>query len=95
VASGDGSCRSNDSFRLLVTHAVNNERGVICFSGSCSEIDREKAFERTGWRPDGPRPIARQPGQTSLAFPVHSTLEPPRIDETCDVLRDVMRAAVA
>jgi dTDP-4-amino-4,6-dideoxygalactose transaminase len=80
---------------MLVTHAVNNERGVPCFSGSCSEIDLEKAFARTGWRPEGPRPITRQPGETSLAFLVHPTLEPPHIDETRDVLRDVMRPAVA
>jgi dTDP-4-amino-4,6-dideoxygalactose transaminase len=80
---------------MLVTHAVNNERGVPCFSGSYSEIDLEKAFERTAWRPDWPRPIARQPGEASLAFLVHPTLEPQHIDETCDVLRDAMRAAVA
>lgn len=68
--------------------------GVPCYSGSCSEIYLEKAFDGTGWRPAKRLPIARELGETSLMFLVHPTLEPRHIDKTCSVLRDVMREAV-
>jgi dTDP-4-amino-4,6-dideoxygalactose transaminase len=75
--------------------AETNERGVPCYSGSCSEIYVERAFDGTGWRPAVPLPVARELGDTSLAFLVHPTLEPRHIDQTCAVLGEVMRMAVA
>ena len=48
--------------------------GVPCFSGSCSEVYLEKAFDGTGWRPEKPMPVARELGETSLMFLVHPTL---------------------
>jgi dTDP-4-amino-4,6-dideoxygalactose transaminase len=42
--------------------------GVPCFSGSCSEIYREKAFVDAGFVPPAPLPTARLLGETSLAF---------------------------
>ena len=33
-------------------------RGVPCFSGSCSEVYLEKAFDHTGWRPENRLPAA-------------------------------------
>ncbi len=71
-----------------------NNRGVPCYSGSCSEIYLERAFEGTGWRPASPLPVARELGETSLVFLVHPTLEPRHIDQTCEVLGQVMREAV-
>ncbi|SDJ09468.1 DegT/DnrJ/EryC1/StrS family aminotransferase [Billgrantia gudaonensis] len=65
-------------------------RGVPCFSGSCSEVYREKAFEGTGWRPERPLPVARELGETSLMFLCHPTLTEVEIDETCRVLGEVM-----
>jgi dTDP-4-amino-4,6-dideoxygalactose transaminase len=71
-----------------------NAGGVPCFSGSCSEIYREAAFDGTGWRPDAPLPVAHELGETSLMFLVHPTLDRVHLERTCDVLRDVMSRAV-
>lgn len=69
-------------------------RGVPCFSGSCSEVYLEKAFDGTGWRPVERLPIARKLGETSLMFLVHPTLTAAEIEQTCAVLAEVMTAAV-
>lgn len=66
-----------------------NGRSVPCFSGSCSEVYLEKAFDDTGWRPDQRLPVARELGDTSLMFLVHPTLTQQEIDKTCEVLADV------
>ncbi|MBB3229546.1 DegT/DnrJ/EryC1/StrS family aminotransferase [Halomonas stenophila] len=68
-------------------------RGVPCFSGSCSEVYLEKAFDDTGWRPDTRLPVARELGETSLMFLCHPTLTEQEIDTTCRVLDDVMAQA--
>ncbi|WP_338585396.1 DegT/DnrJ/EryC1/StrS aminotransferase family protein [Pseudomonas sp. MAG733B] len=70
-------------------------RGVPCFSGSCSEVYLEKAFDNTPWRPVERLPVAKALGETSLMFMVHPTLTPAEIDKTCNVLRDVMLEASA
>jgi dTDP-4-amino-4,6-dideoxygalactose transaminase len=67
--------------------------GVPCYSGSCSEIYLEKAFDTTGWRPAQRLPIAKNLGETSLMFLVHPTLEQREIEQTCDVLAEVMTLA--
>lgn len=69
------------------------DRGVPCFSGSCSEVYREKAFDGTGWRPERPLPVARELGETSLMFLCHPTLTEAEIDKTCHVLKEVMAEA--
>ncbi|MFT0849645.1 DegT/DnrJ/EryC1/StrS aminotransferase family protein [Achromobacter sp. F4_2707] len=69
-------------------------QGVPVYSGSCSEIYLEKAFDNTGWRPQERLPIARMLGETSLMFLVHPSLEESHIDHTCTVLRAVMAQAV-
>ncbi|UTH29867.1 DegT/DnrJ/EryC1/StrS family aminotransferase [Ectopseudomonas hydrolytica] len=68
-------------------------RGVPCFSGSCSEVYLEKAFDDTGWRPEKPLPVARRLGEESLMFLVHPTLTADELAKTCAVLADVMKAA--
>ena len=68
-------------------------RGVPCFSGSCSEVYREKAFDGTAWRPEYPLPIAHELSHTSLMFLCHPTLTNAEIDKTCEVLREVMSKA--
>lgn len=70
-----------------------NARGVPCYSGSCSEVYLEMAFEGTGWRPAERLPVARELGETSLMFLVHPTLSPDEIGRTCAVLSDVMTLA--
>ena len=71
------------------------EAGVPCFSGSCSEVYLEKAFDNTGWRPDVPLPVAHELGETSLMFLVHPTLTKAEIEKTCQVLAAVMAQAVS
>lgn len=68
-------------------------RGVPCYTGSCSEVYLEKAFDNTGWRPEVRLPVARELGDTSLMFLVHPTLTSTEIDKTCMALRDVMEEA--
>ncbi|HEN8799332.1 TPA: DegT/DnrJ/EryC1/StrS aminotransferase family protein [Pseudomonas putida] len=71
------------------------ERGVPCFSGSCSEVYLEKAFDGTNWRPEPPLRVARELGETSLMFLVHPTLSAVEIEKTCQALKDVMALAAA
>ena len=60
-------------------------QGVPCFVGSCSEIDREKAFVPE--RRKRPRlPVAKELGETSLMFLVHPTLDPENIEHACRVI---------
>lgn len=68
-------------------------RGVPAFSGSCSEVYLEKAFDNTGWRPTIRLPNAVELGETSLMFLVHPTLTDKEIELTCEVLAQVMREA--
>ncbi|MER3489790.1 MAG: aminotransferase [Meiothermus sp.] len=69
------------------------ELGIPCFSGSCSEIYLEKAFEKAGLRPAERLPIARQLGETSLMFLVHPTLQPEHIEATAAAVEQVMEQA--
>jgi dTDP-4-amino-4,6-dideoxygalactose transaminase len=71
------------------------DRGVPVYSGSCSEVYLEKAFDGTGFRPVERLPIARQLGDTSLMFLVHPTLQEEHIDQTCEALAAVMAQATA
>lgn len=68
-------------------------RGVPCFSGSCSEVYLEQAFEGTGFRPVQRLPIAKELGETSLMFQVHPTLTIEHMDRTCSVVQDVVNEA--
>ncbi|TIM16069.1 MAG: DegT/DnrJ/EryC1/StrS family aminotransferase [Mesorhizobium sp.] len=69
-------------------------RGVPCYSGSCSEIYLEKAFDSTGWRPAERLPIARQLGETSLMFLVHPTLTGAEIEKTQSVIAELSALAM-
>ncbi len=69
-----------------------NEKGVPCYSGSCSEVYLEKAFDNTGYRPKERLPVAKELGETSLMFLVHPTLTKEEIQKTCDVLTEVALA---
>ena len=69
--------------------------GVPCYTGSCSEVYLEKAFDETGWRPAERLPGARELGETALMFLVHPTLTTSEIDKTCQALERVMGQAAA
>lgn len=70
------------------------EYGVPCYSGSCSEIYLEKAFDQVELRQVSRLPVARRLGETSLVFLVHPTLTQNEIDMMCSVLREVMGLAI-
>lgn len=72
-----------------------NAQGIPCQVGSCSEVYLEKAFDGTPWRPAGRLPVARELGETSLAFRVHPTLGDESIRRLCETLRTVMAQATA
>jgi len=88
----DGAALSAGWDRDRIMAAIN-DRGVPCFSGSCSEVYREKAFTEQGLAPAERLPAARILGETSLVFLVHPTLEKEHIDRTCEVLGEVMAEA--
>jgi dTDP-4-amino-4,6-dideoxygalactose transaminase len=66
------------------------ESGVPCTIGSCPEIYMEAAFERSGLKPERRLPIARELGETSLAFLVHPTLTEEDMRRMADVIGDVV-----
>lgn len=72
---------------------VINSRGVPCYSGSCSEVYSEKAFDNTDWRPKNRLPVAKELGKSSMMFLVHPTLSLDDMQRMCSVVRDVMQQA--
>ncbi len=68
-------------------------RGVPAFSGSCSEVYLEKAFDNTDWRPAQRLANARELGETSMMFMVHPTLTGEEIGLTCKVISEVVQQA--
>ena len=51
-----------------------NEKKIPCFSGSCSEIYLERAFDNHPSRPNARLTVAKELGETSLMFLIHPTL---------------------
>ena len=72
-----------------------NALGVPCYSGSCSEVYLEKAFDDTGLRPKKRLPNAKELADTSLMFLVHPTLTKDEIQQTCEAIKFVMDLATA
>jgi dTDP-4-amino-4,6-dideoxygalactose transaminase len=79
-----------DRDRLL---AAITARGVACFSGSCSEIYREKAFDGTGMAPPERLPVAQALGETALMFLVDPALTGIDMEHTADVVEEVFAQA--
>lgn len=67
-----------------------NAQGVPCFSGSCSEVYLEHAFDNTPWRPEKRLENAQQLGETSLMFLVHPTLSETSLNKTVTVIQQVI-----
>ncbi len=66
-------------------------QGIPAYSGTCSEVYLEKAFDGTNFRPEKPKNIAKKLGETSLMFLVHPTLESCHIEATTNALLEVDR----
>ena len=67
-----------------------SSQAVPCFSGSCSEVYLEKAFDGTAWRPKQSLPQAKQLGESSLMFLVHPTLSDASMQKTVDAITQVI-----
>ncbi len=67
--------------------------GVPCYSGSCSEIYREAAFDNTPWRPAEPLSVAQELGNNSLMWLVHPTLTDDEVRRSAAVSIDVLTRA--
>jgi len=81
----DGGSKLRDKMMKKI-----NEKGVPCFSGSCSEVYLEKAFDNTDFRPKKRLTNAKDLGESSLMFLVHPTLTEKEIKKTCKVLKEVV-----
>ena len=73
-----------------------NEKKIPCFSGSCSEIYLEKAFDNHPSRPNARLTVAKELGETSLMFLIHPTLTTNEMQTiattTVDVLTTLSKA---
>lgn len=87
------SLLSEDWSRDKIVEEING-LGVPCFTGSCSEVYREKAFVNKKISSSLPLKAAKELGDTSLMFLVHPTISNLELKKTCDVLKQVMEKAV-
>jgi len=62
---------------------------IPVYTGSCSEVYLEKAFDNTDYRPVTRLPNARELGETSLMFLVHPTLEDIHISKVINAIKKV------
>lgn len=83
--------RSDWTRDRIIAELQNME--VPAFHGSCSEVYREKAFDRTTFRPEQRLPIAMELGETSIAFPVHPSLSDEDINHMRSGIREVLKEA--
>lgn len=74
--------------RDKIINAISDQ-GVPCFSGSCSEVYKEKAFENTTYLPKSVLLNAKKLGECSLMFLVHPTLTNKEISKTCEVIKEI------
>jgi dTDP-4-amino-4,6-dideoxygalactose transaminase len=78
--------------REKVIAAINAE-GIPCFTGSCSEIYLEKAFDGNGLRPEERLPVAQELGETAMMFLVHPTLSEDDMQDTVKAVKKVLSVA--
>ncbi len=69
------------------------KNGVDCFSGSCSEVYLEKAFDEKPYRPKERLKNAKKLGETSLMFQIHPTISEQEMERNCASLKRVMLQA--
>ncbi len=63
-----------------------NKLNVPCYSGSCSEVYKEKAFDHTNLRPEKALKNAKTLGEISLMLLVHPTLTENEMNMVCQKL---------
>ena len=75
--------------RAGIIDALRND-GIPCDSGICPEIYREPAYQDTLSRGHSRLPIARELGETALAFPVHPGIGNELMAAMADSIRTVI-----
>ena len=70
-----------------------NARGGSCFSGTCCEIYLERAFEQSGLKPPKRLPVVRMMTESSLMFPVYSTLGDDDMQQLAETTAQVLHYA--
>ena len=78
--------------RQRIMEAIIAE-GVPCFTGSCPEIYREKAFVEAGFQPAAPLPNAAALGDASLAFLVDPCQTRASMTRAAEIVTSVVREA--
>ncbi|MDC0654183.1 DegT/DnrJ/EryC1/StrS aminotransferase family protein [Candidatus Marinimicrobia bacterium] len=72
-----------------------NEMGTPCYSGSCSEIYKEKAFDKLFPNGHTALSVAKELAETSLMFLVHPTIDQEDIytivDQTKSIMKDILK----
>ncbi len=72
-----------------------NAMGTPCYSGSCSEIYREKAFDKLFPEGHTTLTVAKELADTSLMFLVHPTIDEEDIytivDQTNSIMKDILK----
>ena len=74
---------------------VINDQQVPCYSGSCSEVYLEKAFDNTPWRSKVRLKNAVDLGETSLMFLVHPTLSESSLERCRQAIKHVIQQLAA
>jgi dTDP-4-amino-4,6-dideoxygalactose transaminase len=72
-----------------------NEMGIPCYNGSCSEIYKEKAFDKLFPKGHTTLPVAKELAERSLMFLVHPTIDQEDIytivDQTKSIMKDILK----
>lgn len=84
---------SADWTRDKMMQAIN-DKGVPCFSGSCSEIYLEKCFGAEGLMQEKRLPNAKKLAKTSLMFLVHPTITDEEMQENLQLIHKVVSQMV-
>jgi dTDP-4-amino-4,6-dideoxygalactose transaminase len=68
-----------------------SDQGVACFSGSCGEIYKEKAFIDSGLLPQKALPVAKRLGDTSLMFLVDPTVTEEQLRKAITTVKKIFQ----
>jgi dTDP-4-amino-4,6-dideoxygalactose transaminase len=80
----------SDKDRDFIMNSLN-DLGIACYSGSCSEIYKEKAFDKMFASQKPSLKVAKELGETSLMFLVHPTINEEDIYKICDQTKKIIK----
>ena len=80
----------SDKDRNFIMNSLN-DLGIACYSGSCSEIYKEKAFDKMYSSQKSSLKVAKELGETSLMFLVHPTLNEEDIYQICEQTKKIIK----